>query len=42
MGDILGIAVQSVIAGSDTSQAAMDRAEKDITAMLVNNGYLKQ
>jgi ABC-type glycerol-3-phosphate transport system substrate-binding protein len=42
MGDILGIAVQSVIAGSDTSQAAMDRAQKDITAMLVNNGYLKQ
>ena len=41
MGDILGIAVQSVIAGSATAQDAMDRAQKDITAMLVNNGYLQ-
>lgn len=42
MGDILGEAVQSVIAGSQTAEAALNKAQEDITAMLVKNGYLKK
>jgi ABC-type glycerol-3-phosphate transport system substrate-binding protein len=41
MGDILGIAVQSVIAGGATAENAMNKAQADITAMLKNNGYIK-
>ncbi|MDR1587184.1 MAG: sugar ABC transporter substrate-binding protein [Treponema sp.] len=41
MGDILGIAVQDAIAGGTTVEAAMNKAQADITAMLKNNGYIK-
>jgi ABC-type glycerol-3-phosphate transport system substrate-binding protein len=41
MGDYLGIAVQSVIAGGATAEAAMNKAQADITTMLKNNSYIK-
>jgi multiple sugar transport system substrate-binding protein/sorbitol/mannitol transport system substrate-binding protein len=40
MGDILGIAVQSVIAGGSTAEAAMNKAQADIMTMLKNNSYI--
>jgi ABC-type glycerol-3-phosphate transport system substrate-binding protein len=41
MGEILGIAVQNVIAGGDTAEHAMNQAQADVTAMLKTNGYIK-
>lgn len=41
MGDILGIAVQSVIAGGNTAEDALNKAQKDIEVMLKKNGYIK-
>jgi multiple sugar transport system substrate-binding protein len=42
MGDILGAAVQAVIAGDEKAQPALDKAQEEITTMLVKNGYLKK
>jgi multiple sugar transport system substrate-binding protein len=41
MGDRLGIAVQSVIAGEKDAQTAMDDAQADITQLMKDNGYIK-
>lgn len=40
MGDILGIAVQDVIAGGSTAEAALNKAQADIETMLKQKGYL--
>lgn len=40
MGDILGIAVQDVIAGGSTAEAALNKAQADIETMLQQKGYL--
>lgn len=42
MGDILGAAVQAVIAGDEGAKSALDKAQEEITTMLVKNGYLKK
>jgi ABC-type glycerol-3-phosphate transport system substrate-binding protein len=41
MGDRLGIAVQSVIAGEKDAQTAMDDAQADILQLMKENGYIK-
>jgi len=40
MGDRLGIAVQSVIAGEKDAQTAMDDAQKDISQLMKENGLI--
>ena len=42
MGDILGIAVQSVISGERSAKKTMSEAQSEITKMLIKNKYIKE